>query len=61
MCVMMLPKFCQFLVHINIEMLLQYNAKQGYIHKVLKNRGIFTRTKLSSLTVLDAVDGVGVE
>jgi len=38
MCVMMLPKFCQFLVHIVIEMVLQYSGKQGYIHKVLKNQ-----------------------
>jgi len=27
MCVMMLPKFCEFLVHIVIEMLVQYNGK----------------------------------
>ena len=35
--VMMLPKF----YHINIEMLMQYNAKQMYIHKVLKKVGVY--------------------
>jgi len=33
---MMLSKFCQIVVHIIIEMLLKYNGKQGYIHKILK-------------------------
>ena len=62
LCVMMLSKFCQILVHILIEMLLKYNDKQRYIHKVLKkSRGIFARAKLSFLSPLSSVNGVGVK
>jgi hypothetical protein len=61
LCVMMLFKFCQILIHILIEMLLKYNGKQGYIHKVLKSRGIFSWAKLSSLILLCDVHGAGVK
>ena len=37
LCVMLLSKICQILVHILIEMLLKYNGKQEYNYKVLKN------------------------
>ena len=48
-CVMMLSKFyemilsklCQIIVHVLIEMLLKYNGKLGYTHKVLKKLGIY--------------------
>ena len=48
-CVMMLSKFyemilsklCQIIVHVLIEMLLEYNGKLGYTHKVLKKLGIY--------------------
>jgi hypothetical protein len=36
LCIMMLSKLCQIPVHIFIKMLLKYNNKQRYIHKVLK-------------------------
>ena len=61
LCVMMLSKFYQILVHIYIEMLLKYNGKQGYTHKILKSRGIFARAKLFSLTPLSVVHRIGVE
>jgi len=50
LCVMTLSKFCQIVVHVLVQMLMKYNGKQKYIHKVLKNRGIFARVKLSCLT-----------
>jgi len=31
------------LVHIDIEILLQYNTKQGYIHKFLKKIGVYSQ------------------
>ena len=37
LCVMLLSKICQILVHIVIEMLLKYNGKKEYNYKVLKN------------------------
>ena len=47
-------------VHILIDMLLNIMANKD-IHKILKNRGIFARAKLSSLTLLCAVHGVRVK
>ena len=40
---MMLSKLCQILIDILIEMLLKYNGKQGYIHKVLKKVGVYSQ------------------
>ena len=58
LCIKMLFKFCQIL----IEVLLKYNAKQEYIHKVLKkSKGIFVGAKLSFLTPLSVVHRVGVQ
>ena len=39
--VIMLSKFFQVFVHILIEMLLKYNDKQRYIHKVLKKVEVY--------------------
>ena len=36
LCVMTLSKFCQIVVHVLVQMLMKYNGKQKYIHKVLK-------------------------
>ena len=38
---MILSKLCQIIVHVLVEMLLKYNGKLGYTHKVLKKLGIY--------------------
>lgn len=44
LCVMLLSKICQILVHILIEMRLKYNGKQRYIHEVLK-KGVYSQSQ----------------
>jgi len=61
MCITILSKFCQIFVYVLIEMLLKYNANKGIFTKFLKSRVVFAREKLSSLTLLCVVDGLGVK